>query len=47
MIKEWVLRNRRILALKFAVSVALAAAHYFPENRELALITNFVWLFLF
>lgn len=45
--KEWVLRNRRILMLKGAVGCALAAAQIDPDNKVLALAVNLTWLFLF
>lgn len=44
--KEWWLRNKRLIALKVAVGCALAATHYFPEQMP-SLLVNLIWLFLF
>ena len=44
--KEWIGRNKRLIALKFAVGCALAGAHFFPEHMP-SLLVNLIWLTLF
>lgn len=46
MLRDWIERNKRLIALKVAVGAALIVTHYFPEHMP-SLLVNLIWLFLF
>lgn len=44
--RDWLIKNRRVVMLKVAVATALVVSHFYPESR-FGLAVNLVWLALF